>query len=71
MPLVDIDRAHPGHAADVTAGGEHLVAAGQQDAAHIRGSAQFGEVPRQQGLQLQAQGIGGVWAVQSQKGYAG
>ncbi|MNM79342.1 hypothetical protein D3C81_912690 [compost metagenome] len=68
MALIDINRAHTGQAVDIAPGGEHLVATGQQNAAHISIAPQLNEVVRQQRLQLQAQGIGGVRAVEPHQG---
>ncbi|MCY1178016.1 hypothetical protein D9M73_183490 [compost metagenome] len=71
VALVDIDGADPGHAVDVATGGEHLVTAGQDDAAHVGVDRQLTEIPRQQRLQFQAQGIGRLRAVEPQQGHAG
>ena len=51
----------------VAACGKHAVTSGQQDAAHFGVFSQFSEVARKQGLQFQAQGIGGVRAVKAQQ----
>ena len=61
---------HQALAAAHVARREHLVAAGEHDAAHRRVGAQLGEHLRQQGLQLQAQGIGGLRPVQADHGNA-
>ncbi|MOA19326.1 hypothetical protein D3C78_1396990 [compost metagenome] len=70
MTLVDIDGANPGHAGDVPPGSKHLVATGEQDAAHLRVFGQGDEVRRKQCLQFKAQGIGSLRPVQAQQGHA-
>ncbi|MDT4879211.1 hypothetical protein FQZ97_1148600 [compost metagenome] len=71
VALVDVDRADSGHAVDVAAGGKHLVAAGEQDATHRGVDGQLGKILREQGLQFQAEGVGGLRAVESEQGHAG
>ncbi|MNF81605.1 hypothetical protein D3C84_638840 [compost metagenome] len=71
VALVDIDGADPGHAVDVATGSEHLVTARQHDATHLGINRQLTEMPRQQRLQFQAQGIGRLRAIEPQQGHAG
>ncbi|MNJ75871.1 hypothetical protein D3C77_730420 [compost metagenome] len=66
MAFVDVDRAHARQAVDVATGSEDLIATSQQNAANLRVLRQLGEVPGEQCLQLKAQGIGSLGAVQAQ-----
>ena len=70
VTLVDIDGTDPGHAVDVSSCGEHLVTARQHNASHLGIDRQFTEIPRQQRLQFQAQGVCRLRPVEPQQCHA-
>ena len=62
VPQHHLDRAALGEIADICAGCENPLGAGEHDATHVRIAAQFGEVFGEHGAHLQVQRVARVGA---------
>src|SRR5690554_7977695 len=70
MAPVNLDRVGLDHAANIAAGGEDALTPGEHDAAGPFVLAQLAEIGGEPRLLLEAQGVGGLGAVQGQPCHA-